>query len=791
MNLIRSIKLETKSSAPKRFGEWVIKYRWLVILASVIITMIAGYGGQYLGFNNDYRVFFSDENPQLKAFDALQKVYTKDDNLFIVIESKEGDVFKRETLAAIEELVEKSWKAPFASRVDAITNFQYTYADGDDLYVEDLAKNAKGFSNEKLAKIKDITLNEPLLKDRLISKDARITGVNITVKLPGKVPGEEMQVVAFGRQLAKEFEERNPKLKTYLTGLVMLSGAFGESAQYDMSTLIPLMFLIVIVTIFITLRSISSVFVSVLVLFLSIITAMGIAGWIGIQLTAPSMSAPTMILTLAVADSIHILVTVLQQIRAGKKKNEAIIESIRINLMPVFITSLTTVIGFLTMNFSDAPPFQDLGNITAIGVTAALFFSVFMLPALLSVLPLKVKAKADNGKNKFIDNLASFIIRNNKKLLWSSSAIILIVASLSFQNDLNDEFVKYFDERIQFRKDTDFLSENLTGIYTIEFSLGTGTSGGINNPEYLKKLDAFKSFYEKQENVIHVNSFSEVASRINKSMHGDNKEYYRVPDKRDEAAQYLLLYEMSLPYGLDLNNQIDVDKSASRFIVTVENMPTKELIALTQKGENWLKENTDKTMFSNGISTAIMFSHLSQRQIDSMMSGTAVAILLISLVLVLALRSFKFGALSILPNISPVMVGFGFWGVTVGQIDSGLAMVFGMTLGIVVDDTVHFLSKYLRARREHGSSPEEAVRYAFNTVGMAIIVTSIVLVAGFLVLAQSSFGLNSGMGKMTAIIIATALVIDFLMLPPLLIRLAKDDKKQNESKSEKNMELIS
>ena len=783
--------METKSSVPKRFGLAVIKYRWIVILASVLITIIASYGGQYLGFNNDYRVFFSDDNPQLKAFDELQKVYTKDDNLFIVIESKEGDVFTRKTLSAIEALVEKSWKAPFASRVDAITNFQHTYADGDDLYVEDLAKNANDFSDHKLAKIKEIAVNEPLLKDRLISKDARITGVNITVKLPGKVPGEEMQVVAYGRQLAKEFEKQNPELKTYLTGLVMLSGAFGESAQYDMSTLIPLMFLIVIVTIFITLRSFTSVFVSLLVLFFSILTAMGMAGWLGIELTAPTMSAPTMILTLAVADSIHVLVTVLQQMRAGNRKNDAIVESIRINLMPVFITSLTTVIGFLTMNFSDAPPFRDLGNITAIGVTAALFFSVLMLPALLSVLPLRIKAKANKGKSKFVDRLASFIIDNNKKLLWSTSAIIIIIASLSFQNDLNDEFVKYFDERIQFRKDTDFLSENLTGIYTIEYSLSSGVSGGINNPEYLKKLDAFKKFYEKEENVIHVNSFSEIASRINKSMHGDDKEFYRVPDERNEAAQYLLLYEMSLPYGLDLNNQIDVDKSASRFIVTVENMPTKDLIALTEKGENWLKENADETMHANGISTAIMFSHLSQRQIDSMMSGTALAIILISLVLVVALRSFKFGALSILPNISPVMVGFGFWGVTVGQIDSGLAIVFGMTLGIVVDDTVHFLSKYLRARREHGSSPEEAVRYAFNTVGMAIIVTSIVLVAGFLVLAQSSFGLNSGMGKMTAIIIATALIIDFLMLPPLLIRLAKDDKKQLEKKSEQNMELIS
>ena len=165
----------------------------------------------------------------------------------------------------------------------------------------------------------------------------------------------------------------------------------------------------------------------------------------------------------------------------------------------------------------------------------------------------------------------------------------------------------------------------------------------------------------------------------------------------------------------------------------------------------------------------MMFAHLSERQIMSMIRGTAVALILISLVLAFAIRSGKFGFISLIPNITPVIVGLGFWGLFYGYINTGISIVFGMTLGIIVDDTVHFLSKYLRARRELGKTPEDSVRYAFSTVGQALLVTTFVLVAGFLVLAQSNFGLNSDMAKITVIIILFALILDFLMLPALLM----------------------
>lgn len=348
---------------------------------------------------------------------------------------------------------------------------------------------------------------------------------------------------------------------------------------------------------------------------------------------------------------------------------------------------------------------------------------------------------------------------------------------MATKNTFNDEFINYFDESVTFRTDTDYISENLTGIYNIEFSVGSGESGGINNPEYLIKLNAFEDWLNEQPEVVHVNAFSEVARRVNRSMHGDDEHFYRVPDNREEAAQYLLLYELSLPFGLDLNNQINVDKSESRVTVTLKNLDSPEMIAFAEKSEQWLVNNTPTEMHAIAVSPMLMFSKLGFRQAESMFNGNIIALILISLVLMLALRNFKLGLLSIIPNVAPVLVGFGIWALYKGQINTGMVIVFGMTLGIIVDDTVHFMSKFLRAKRELGYDAKQAVVYAFETVGKALVTTTIVLLAGFTVLSTSSFALNSYMARITVIIITSALIIDFVLLPSLLILTSKKKEK--------------
>lgn len=766
----------------KRWAEFIIRFRWPVLGLSFLLVM--GLASQTkMEFDGDYHVFFSKSNPELEAFDALQEKFTKDDNVVIVLTPSNGDVFTRDNLVAIEELTTEAWNTPYSSRVDALTNFQYTRAVGDDLYVDDLSYESASKTEEEIKEIRQVALKEPLLVNRLINEQGSVTAINVTVKLPGEDSALEIpEVTQFTRQMIADFESKYPEFQVHTSGLVPLNTAFFESSQRDLM-LTMIMLIVVVVTTLLLTRNFYAMIVTLVVVLFSIMSSFGFVGIMGIKLTPPSAVFPTMILTLAVADSIHILVTMLQKMRKdGLAKREALVESIRLNFMPVFITSLTTVIGFLTLNFGEVPPFWDLGNVTAFGMTMAFLYSTTTLPALMAIFPVKAKAKETEKaqKGSWYTALGHFVVQQPLRLTLVSTGVIAVLAFMATRNIFSDEFVNYFDKSVEFRTDTDYISQNLTGIYNIEYAIGSGESGGINNPEYLQNLNNFEDWLYEQEEVIHVNAFSEVARRVNRSMHGDDETYYRIPDNREEAAQYLLLYELSLPFGLDLNNQINVDKSETRVTVTIENVSSPEMIAFAKRGEEWLRNNTPEAMHALGVSPTLMFSTLGFRQADSMLRGNIFAIVLISLILIIALRNFKLGLLSLIPNVTPVIIGFGLWSFYLGTINTGMVIVFGMTLGIIVDDTVHFMSKFLRAQRELGYNAKQAVIYAFETVGKALVTTTVVLVAGFAILSTSSFALNSYMARITTIIIVAALVVDFILLPALLVLTSKKEVPEKE-----------
>ncbi len=782
----------TEQTGVERLAANTIRYRWIVIAGFFIAAAVAISGlfkveqteGGYslapdIRFDSSYRIFFSEDNPQLQAFDALQNIYTKDDNVMIVLTADKDSIYEEDFLEAVQWVTTQGWQVRYSRRVDSITNFQNSVAVEDDLFVTDLVPEGEALDRERLDAIREAALAEPAIYNRIINDKGHTTGINITVTLPGLNDMTEVpEVVNKIREIELEFEARFPGIEMHKAGVVMLNNAFSESAMSDMGTVMLPMFVVIFLVMAILLRSFFATAITGAVVMFSIVGAMGMMGWYGYNLSTPIMSAPVMIMTLAVADSIHIFITFFLELRRGKDRDSAMVESLRINFSPVLLTSVTTAIGFMSMNFSDSPPFQQLGNVVATGVMIAWAVSIFFLPAVVSLLPFKSVVRRQSTTS-FFDTFSSSLARHRGRYLVGSVAVVVFLGAMVPRIDLNDQWVKYFDESMEFRQDADYAEENLTGMNNFEFSLPAATSGGINDPEYLETLESFAAWYRAKNDVVQVNSIADIMKRLNKNMHGDDQSYYRIPESRELAAQYLLLYEFSLPYGLDLNNQINVDKSASRVTITTRDVPTKELRKLIEDGEVWLRENAPDYMHVNAASPTVMFAHISERNIKSMLGGTLVAVLAISLLLGIALKSVRFGLISLIPNITPAVLGFGFWSLLYGEMGLSLAMVSGMTLGIVVDDTVHFLSKYLRARREKGLNGEEAVRYAFQTVGKALVVTTIILTIGFYILGMSSFRMNSWMGQLTAIVIAFALIADFILLPAFL--LVVDGKRNRKS----------
>jgi predicted RND superfamily exporter protein len=591
--------------------------------------------------------------------------------------------------------------------------------------------------------------------------------------------------VEAARALKADIEAKYPDLTIHLTGVSMLNNAFAETGMSDGATLMPLMFVVIFALTWLIIRSLTATFSTLLVIMLSTMVGMGAAGFAGIKLTPIAMSAPIVILTLAVADSIHILMSLRGLMREGMAKTEALIEAVRINFLPVTITSLTTIVGFLSLNFSDSPPYWHLGNITAVGIGAAWIYSLTLLPAVLSLLPYRVKQTGnDEWSQRMMDRLADFVIRRYRVLLLGvglpALALIAFIPTLNF----NDQWVEYFDDRIDFRVDSD-QAMNHFGLYPIEFSIPAAGPGGISEPEYLANLERLTQFMREQEFVTHVYSLSDIMKRLNLNMHGDDEAYYRIPQDRDLSAQYLLLYELSLPYGLDLNDRINIDKSATRVTATIEQATSTETKQFFDNVDNWMQENLPSYMHAKPTSAAVMFTYISERNMQNMVVGTIFAIIAIALIMMFALRSVRLGTLSLVPNGLPILTTFGAWALLVGEVGFSVATVASISLGIIVDDTVHFLSKYVRARDEKRLTVEDSIRYAFRNVGVAIVVNTIILTAGFIVMTTSAFKMNVDLGLMTILSIVGALILDFLFLPALL--LLGRNKEQNELADSTNL----
>lgn len=765
-----------------RMAQWLVERRYLLSLFALIIIVGLGFGLSKLEFNGSYKIFFSEDNVQLMAHEKVQETYTKTDNLMFVLEPKDGKVFTKSTLESVEALTKEAWLLPHSARVDSLSNYQHTEVIDDDLMVGDLYEEAENLSLSDIQRIQNIASNEPLLVNRLLSNKDHVTAVNIQLNLPSDTLQAEgvatAELVAAARALQTTIEEQNPNLKIHLQGTSIINTAFNESAEYDSVHLFPALFLLIIVMLLVLLRSVWSAVVTTLIIIVGVIVSQGFMGHIGYYLNQINVMAPIIILTLAVCDCVHILTSYLHHLSLGQKKELAMVETLKINLQPVFLTSLTTAIGFLAMNTSDVPPFQELGNIAAFGVMAAFFLSILILPMLAIALPMKAKA-LDESKTPWSDKLAGFVIEKRIALFWGVLVASISIVSLASLNELNDNTIAYFDESTEFRQASEFTQNNLSGFDTINYSIDSGEAGGVNNPEFLQKVEAFSAWYLSQPEVVHAQTYTDTLKRLNKNMHGDDPDWYKLPESRELAAQYQLLYEISLPYGLDMNNEIDMEKRSLLLTMIVRGQKANGLIALDARAQQWFQDNAPELAVP-GSSVSIMFAHVGKKNINSMLSGSAIAILLITITLIISLGSFKYGLLSLLPNAFPALIAFGLWGAFVGEVDLGIAVIFSLTLGIVVDDTVHFFSKYLRARRQLNKSAEDSVRYAFHTVAKPLLVTTVVLVAGFSILMLSNFTVNAKMGVMISATITIALIFDFLLLPALLMKADGADTKIEE-----------
>jgi uncharacterized protein len=752
----------------RNFGPWVVRYRWVILALALAVVAFCAAGLPRLTINNNTRAFFGPHNPQYLALKAFEKTYRNEQNVLWVIAPKDGQVFTRSTLAAVAELTEASWQIPYSHRVTSITNSPHAQARGDDLVVSNLVPDVNGLSDAEIARIREIALSDSILVGFLVSGSGHCTAIQVHLQLHGQSRQEVTDVAQAARRLQEAFRKAHPEINLYMTGGAIIDDAFADAARKDLMNLAPLMLAVLAILVGLTLRSVWPTVVIVIVIMASLVTGLGLAGWLGIPINAASVAAPTLILTLSVADSVHLLVTMIGSMRQGCARHQAIAEALKANLKPVFLTNITTLVGFSGVNFSESPPFGDLSNIINLGVSAAFLYAVLLLPALTAVLPIRVTPGSGTGPIQITRRLTEFAIRRYKPVLVMILIVVAVAGAGIAWIELDDNYLTYLDRSYEFRQATDYMIQNLSGWDIIEYSLKADRSGGITDPNYLETVDRFAQWYRQQPKVRYVISLADIMKRLNKTLHGDDPHFYRIPEQADLAAQYLLLYEMSLPYGQDLNTQIDVDRSATCMTVLFESLRSSEVRQMDRQAQAWLAAHVPATMQTQGTSLSVVWAHITLRNVRSMLWGSLVSLVLVSACMIVGLRSFKLAMVSLIPNLIPPFVAFGIWGFFKHQVGLGLSVVVAMTIGIVVDDTIHYLSKYQDARRD-GADTTSAIRHAFFEVGTAMWVATLSLVAGFLVLTLSHYRISEEMGLICAMTFGIGCWMDYLMLPGLVL----------------------
>ncbi|MGH8455163.1 MAG: efflux RND transporter permease subunit, partial [Nevskiales bacterium] len=324
-----------------RIARWLTDWRHPLALVSLLMIAALAYGVKFLYFQSDYRIFFRDDDPYLLSHELQQVEYTKSDSILFILAPADGEVFTRDTLAAVETLTAESWKMPLAIRVDSISNFQHTRANGDDLSVSDLVRDARKLSDAELAERRAAALDQPLLVNSLISERAHVTAVNVRLNLPDSQSEADKftpEIFSFALALKQRVEAEHPGLTIHLHGLVAVNKAFNDLATSDASTLVPVMFLVVVIMLAVFLRSVSATLATVAVILGSIIVTVGFTGWIGYHLNQITVSTPTIILTLAISDCVHVLLIYLRGLGEGRTREDAMLQTLRINLVPVFLT---------------------------------------------------------------------------------------------------------------------------------------------------------------------------------------------------------------------------------------------------------------------------------------------------------------------------------------------------------------------------------------------------------------------------------------------------------------------
>ena len=709
----------------------------------------------------DTRVFFGD-NKYHRDLQTFEQRFNQSNNILLLIRWTGHDILTSSEFAnVLREATNQAWTLPYALRVESLANYPHLTADEDEFSLEPLLDVL--CPGDCLAERTDL-LDDPMLVQRLVSADGTTLGVHIVFDLPFASPTAVQQITDSVRSLARSLDREHDGLETWFVGAVTMMAAFNEAAEQDVASLVPLVLGVMLVMLIITLGEARLALLLIGAGFYASLCAMGLAGLLGIQLNAATSIVPVVIITLVIASGLHLMLGFLRQYQeGGAGARDATRVALEMNVRPILLTSGTTMIGFLSMNFANAPPLKELGNLVAFGVLIGTSVLLLLMPLILR----RFRRMRLINTTGWIDSVLQVVVADRPALRWC--VVLLVISALAglHRLEINDDFVHYLDESFEFRQAAEFSQEYMSGPNALDLSIAAAGPGGIFDPEYLEVVHELGGWLREEPLVANVVSMADIVWKI-----ADQFGESDVANlSTDEITQYVLAYELSLTAGQELEDFLDKTRATTRVSILLSGGDSKSVISLEDRIYEWFYAHAPPTFELTVTGINVPVAHMSVLNIRSMLTG-----ILLSLVLIAAIVGGYFKSARVLlitaPAIFlPIAMGFGLWGWIVVNIGLAASVIAAVTIGIVVDDAIHIIYRYQHSRQTLGVEPPEAARITVLTVGNAVLITSLALALGFAFLSLSGFEINRSLGLCTMLIVLCGLAVDLVLLPRVMTRL--------------------
>jgi hypothetical protein len=739
-------------------------------IASLLIILIifCSLTYQLKFFKTDFsaRIWHKNNSPEIIALNKFEKDFGGDE-VFILGIIHDKNIFTQKNIESIDLLTEDLWLLPGVLRVSSLSNYTDIKFEEDDINISNLINLTDNFN---LAELESRTREIPELENVFYNKDKNISLIYITLK-PSL--GENPDYTSFNKELLNTLGNRYKAENLMFLGSVAVANAFKEVAQSDNNRLFPVMMLLIALTLGFYFKSILATLVPLFLVIITLVESLGFLSLLEIKFNSILGAIPGVLLGICLADSIHVLTIFFQSLEAGNKKEEALAFSLKENLVPTVLTTLTTAISFMSIAVTDLVPIQNLGLVATFGTLMAWINTYFFLPSIIMILPDKFFSKVKKRTPWTID-LTPFVTKYRKSIISLFCFTSLIAGTLAFYNQADSDPLKYFSSETKIIQDFDFATEKFGTIRSLNIVVDSGGAEQALNPEFLNKVDSFITGVEKLKFVQSVDSLVGTLKKLNKNIEGKFG-LEKIPSSREKVAESLFLYSLGTSSLGGTSNRITKDNRYLNISINWITNTTKDSL---EKSHKIVALATELGLNANQAGTFSVYAGVNDKVVGSFFVSILIAIASVSLVLLLKFKKISISLMAIFPNLIPLLFVGAYTAIAGVYIDVGASIVFTICLGIAVDDTIHFLSHYLKNKKS-GLTTNQALTKTYETTGEAIILTTVVLIIGFGSFSLAEFIPNRNFGIHSAMVLCLALLTDLLFLPALLC-IFRNDKEDSE-----------